>query len=128
MSECIFCQLPDGVKIFESQHFFAVWDIDPIQVGHLLLISKVHHQDLRDLTEDEVLDFHQAQLSLIEQMEKQAGVRGLTLVINNGQLMDEGTHFHCHLIPRFPDDQFWETLQPEQGEFDKERFENSLGY
>lgn len=33
---------------------------------------------------------------------------GVRVIQNNGAIMDEGTHFHVHLVPRYEDDDFWE--------------------
>lgn len=122
MSSCTFCHISDELKIAQSQHFYALWDIDPIQEGHLLIIAKEHRLSLAGLNSAERLDFLDFQCQLIDRMEAQADVLGVTLAINNGQLMDEGTHFHCHLIPRFKQDGFWDSVSPRQHTFSKDEF------
>lgn len=119
---CIFCCLPRENKIAESEHFFAVWDIDPIQEGHLLIIAKAHRLSLSELTADERLDLLNFQEHLIEKLERSSAILGITVAINNGRLMDEGTHFHSHLIPRYKDDAFWEQIQLEKRVFDQSKW------
>ena len=47
---CIFChQLKEEDILYQMEHFKVVWDIDPIQTGHLLIISKDHYQQLSQL-------------------------------------------------------------------------------
>lgn len=47
---------------------------------------------------------------------------GFTIVSNNGFLMDEGTHYHCHLIPRYTGDGFWDGIDVSPRPFPKEAF------
>ncbi|WP_405054575.1 HIT family protein [Streptococcus handemini] len=40
---CIFCHdISEESILYQSRHFKLVWDIDPIQTGHVLIISKDH--------------------------------------------------------------------------------------
>lgn len=125
VSECLFCQLTRASWISESEHFYVVWDIDPIQDGHMLLISKQHRRSLQALSAEEAADLLVLQQQLLEKVE-QIDDWGGTLAINNGKLMDEGTHFHCHLIPRFKDDGFWDKVAPQGRRFDKASFLRDL--
>ncbi|MGT2829489.1 HIT family protein [Streptococcus hillyeri] len=120
--DCIFCQLPKENWVSETSHFFAVWDIDPIQEGHLLVIAKAHRLSLSELTTDERLDLLNFQEQLIEKLERSSAISGVTIAINNGRLMDEGTHFHSHLIPRYENDGFWDNLVLKNHPFDKSLF------
>ncbi|WP_277942737.1 HIT family protein [Streptococcus suis] len=44
---CIFChQIKEEEILYQTEHFKVVWDIDPIQTGHLLIISKDHYDTL----------------------------------------------------------------------------------
>ncbi|MET3557937.1 histidine triad (HIT) family protein [Streptococcus rupicaprae] len=123
---CIFCALDEEAKVIQSKHFFAVWDIDPIQQGHLLVIAKEHRMALAELSVEEGMDLLAFQKELIGQFELEKGVLGVTLATNNGALMDSGTHFHSHLIPRYDHDGFWEQLQLEAVAFDKAGFVKRL--
>lgn len=117
MAECLFCDLSKDYWIKETDHFKVVFDIDPIQEGHMLIIAKEHRLSLLELTAAEGQDLLDLQKHLIAQVEKQGW--GASLALNNGELMDEGTHFHCHIIPRFKEDGFWEGVAPLQRKFPK---------
>lgn len=119
---CIFCQLEKEAWVAESRFFYAVWDIDPIQEGDLLTISKHHRMSLAELSEEEKLDLLTFQSQLIERLETCSDILGVTLATNNGALMDLGTHFHSHLIPRYQNDGFWEQISLSQKLFDKTQF------
>lgn len=50
MKECLFCHHISEQQIpYQTEHFKLVFDIDPIQTGHLLLISKEHFDSLTQL-------------------------------------------------------------------------------
>ncbi|MFT4282928.1 MAG: HIT family protein [Candidatus Woesearchaeota archaeon] len=46
--KCLFCNLKDKI-IFENEDFFSIFDIHPVSVGHVLVISKEHVVSLLDL-------------------------------------------------------------------------------
>lgn len=40
---CVFCKgIEEENILFQSKYFKMVWDIDPLQLGHLLVISNTH--------------------------------------------------------------------------------------
>ncbi|WNF90438.1 HIT family protein [Vagococcus fluvialis] len=57
MENCIFCHHIEATNILaESTYFFAVFDIDPIQTGHILVISKKHYETMLDIPNEILLD------------------------------------------------------------------------
>lgn len=105
---CIFCNKITVTQILlETSHFKVVFDIDPIQQGHVLIISKDHIMDLRELSEAQLLELHKIEKGIITIFEEDLLVDGVSVIQNNGAIMDEGTHFHVHLVPRYKDDDFW---------------------
>ena len=42
-------------------------------------------------------------------IENNFDVLGVSIIMNNGRVMDEGTHFHVHIIPRYAKDAFWDN-------------------
>jgi len=108
---CLFCKIVNGeipsYKVYEDDDFLAFLDINPINLGHTLVVPKNHYANLFDLPTDIL-----ARLGLVLQKVGQAvktGAKadGLNLGMNNepaaGQLI---FHAHFHLIPRFQDDGF----------------------
>jgi diadenosine tetraphosphate (Ap4A) HIT family hydrolase len=107
--ECVFCGLAQTASfLVETPHFGVVWDIAPMRDGHLLIISKAHHDSLADLSPLEHHDLMTLQLHLLRCIKTVDSQFDATFIINNGILKDEGTHFHQHVIPRHPNDGFWE--------------------
>lgn len=131
MENCIFCHHIEAANILaESTDFFAVFDIDPIQTGHILVISKKHYETMLDIPNETLLDLLQFEKQIIATLENNFAVLGVTTVQNNGAVMDDGTHFHVHLIPRYQDDAFWDSQTVEFKPFDlellKEKLKNRL--
>lgn len=108
---CIFCDLikPEQV-LLETAHFRLVFDIDPIQTGHLLLMSKRHVLRLADLSQEERHELVDVEAQLMALLEAHLPIDGVTLASNDKNLMMAGTHFHVHLIPRRAGDGFWDKL------------------
>ena len=53
MEDCIFCKIIEGkipcYKIYEDDNFLAFLDINPVSVGHTLLIPKKHYRWVYDV-------------------------------------------------------------------------------
>ncbi|WP_374967103.1 HIT family protein [Lysinibacillus sp. RS5] len=107
---CIFCNaITDEQILVESKNYKVVFDIDPIQFGHLLIISKNHIMDIREITTAKLIELIELEKSIINIFEKHFSITSVSVIRNNGPIMDEGTHFHVHLIPRYVNDNFWDN-------------------
>lgn len=124
---CIFCDLisPEHV-LLETAHFKLVFDIDPIQTGHLLIISKRHLMSLTELSAEERHDLIDLEAKLVGLLEAYLPISGVTLASNDKDLMDAGTHFHRHLIPRRVGDGFWDSLDFPKEDWDLSAFLKTL--
>lgn len=115
---CVFCK---GIKeeniLFQSKYFKMVWDINPIQSGHLLLISKEHYESLEQLPERIRYELVDLQAYLTKVFREKTEVDGVSVVYNDG-VMDPGTHFHFHFIPRYRTDGLWDPIDVERVEMD----------
>lgn len=116
---CVFCDLiaPEQV-LLETEHFKLVLDIDPIQTGHLLLISKAHVLSLTQLPTPVLHELIEVEARLVGLLEEQLPIAGVTVASNDKDLMDAGTHFHRHLIPRLAGDGFWDGLDLPKADWD----------
>jgi diadenosine tetraphosphate (Ap4A) HIT family hydrolase len=107
---CIFCNdILEQHILVETNHFKVVFDIDPIQHGHVLIISKEHLMDLRELSTKQHMELVQLEKAIITIFDEYFSIPGATVIQNNGTIMDEGTHFHVHVVPRYEDDHFWDN-------------------
>ncbi len=100
---CIFCGLKDYV--LENELAYAVFDVEPVNPGHLLIITKRHVQSYFDITPEEEL----AMRELLQEGKKLIDAKyspdGYNFVVNCGRCSGQTVmHVHMHLIPRYDGD------------------------
>jgi histidine triad (HIT) family protein len=109
MSDCVFCKIRDGqipsVKIFEDERTLAFMDINPLNPGHCLVVTRSH---AATLFEADVVDL-QAAIASAQRVGRalMAALKadGLNMLQANGAAAFQSVlHFHLHLIPRFASD------------------------
>jgi diadenosine tetraphosphate (Ap4A) HIT family hydrolase len=104
MSDCIFCKnLP---KVLENELAYAIYDINPITPGHMLIITKRHHSNIFESTTDEV----SAMFDLIRKgkdvLVKKHQPAAFNVQANCGTEAGQVVmHAHVHLIPRYKDEE-----------------------
>ncbi len=105
--DCIFCKITSGeipTKILtETENSIAFLDAFPLAKGHTLVIPKIHHEKIQDLTSEENSDLFSTVHKIISKVDK---LTGSTLIaIHNGkEAGQEIPHVHVHLVPRSADD------------------------
>ncbi|HEM3993912.1 TPA: HIT family protein [Streptococcus suis] len=123
---CIFChQLKEEDILYQTEHFKVVWDIDPVQTGHLLIISKEHYDTLSQIPSAVRYELSDLEVFLTDKLWQTLAIDGVTIACND-RLFDVGTHFHLHLIPRFQSDGFWDLISLAQVQLDLTHFLKSL--
>lgn len=109
MTDCVFCKLRDGqipsMRVFEDDKTIAFMDINPINSGHCLVITKAHAATLFEI---EVEDL-QAAIATAQRVALaiRDGLKpdGLNMLQANGAAAFQSVlHFHLHLIPRWNND------------------------
>jgi len=105
--DCIFCKIISGdIKskfLKETEYSVSFLDAFPLAKGHVLVISKNHHQKIQDMSMQENADL----FSLVHDMVSNVdNITGSTLVaIHNGEdAGQEIPHVHVHLVPRSKND------------------------
>lgn len=65
--KCIFCnEIKEEQILLETASFEVIFDIDPIQLGHLLIISKSHTESIIDLTSETLLELIILEKKIVE--------------------------------------------------------------
>ena len=104
--DCVFCKIRDGAipskKIYEDDATLAFMDINPLNPGHCLVVTKSHAATIWDA---EVADL-QAAIATAQKIAIAlvAAVKpdGLNMLQANGAAAFQSvSHFHLHLIPRW---------------------------
>ncbi|MFM0775346.1 HIT family protein [Streptococcus suis] len=123
---CIFChQLKEEDILYQTEHFKVVWDIDPVQMGHLLIISKEHYDTLSQIPSTVRYELSDLEVFLTDKLCQELAIDGVTTACND-RLFDAGIHFHVHLIPRFRSDGFWDQISLAQVQLDLNAFLKAL--
>ncbi|HEM3183832.1 HIT family protein [Streptococcus suis] len=123
---CIFCHQIEEIDIlYQTEYFKVVWDIDPIQTGHLLIISKEHYDTLSQIPSAVRYELSDLEVFLTGKLCQTLAIDGVTTA-RNDRLFDAGTHFHVHLIPRFRSDGFWDQILLAQVQLDLNAFLKAL--
>lgn len=100
MDGCIFCKIISGeissYKIYENDKIVAFLDINPLVVGHVLVLPKNHYKWVWDLNDEDYFALMQ-------------GVKVIANALRNkfdAEFISEGivgvdiSHAHVHLMPR----------------------------
>lgn len=122
MQDCIFCkivknELPSE-KIYEDDSVLAFLDINPVNIGHTLIVPKEHFENIHDLPEDIAVHIMKITRKISAAIKK-AGADGINISINNGKAAGQiVSHSHTHVIPRFIGDNLppWPGRIPKGGE------------
>lgn len=69
MKNCIFCKLQKlNDIIIENKYFYAIFDLNPVSIGHTLIIPKRHILSIEDLNENEANSFFEFQNNVVEKI------------------------------------------------------------
>ena len=107
--DCVFCKIRDGqipsTRIFEDERALAFMDINPLNDGHCLVITRVHAPTI---FEADVADL-QAAVAAAQRvalaLKRALAPDGLNLLQANGAAAFQSVpHFHLHLVPRWTGD------------------------
>lgn len=110
MQDCLFCQ--PRPYVLENERAAAFFDINPVSLGHLLIIPKQHYATYFEVPAAD----RAAMADLIETAKTYLDDRyhpdGYNIGINVGAAAGQTVmHCHVHLIPRYHGD----TPHPEGG-------------
>jgi histidine triad (HIT) family protein len=109
MSDCVFCKIRDGqipsTKIYEDERTLCIMDINPLNSGHCLVLTKTHAATIFDADPVDL----QAAIATAKRVAtaQKAALQpdGLNLLQANGPAAFQSVpHFHLHLIPRWTND------------------------
>lgn len=112
MDDCIFCSIIKGSLpasiIYEDKYLLAFMDIQPVNKGHVLIISRQHKELIFEL-DDIILSRMFVLAKNINNAIRKSGIKaeGINLFLADGKSAgQEVMHVHLHIIPRFLNDGF----------------------
>lgn len=111
--ECDFCKIANRQKtdvyvIYESKNAVAFLDYDPINEGHILVISKLHEASIENIPIHILTEIFDIIQKVVIAFRKIYNMDGYSIMQNGGNFCDYG-HAHFHVFPRYNNDGFgWE--------------------
>lgn len=110
-NSCIFCDLINGageVSIcYEDSSAIAFMDIQPVNLGHVLVVPREHYETLSDTPPELAMHLFDVALRLSPVVRRLNGADDMNLVVNSGSEAGQNVfHHHVHLIPRKAGDGF----------------------
>jgi histidine triad (HIT) family protein len=108
MADCIFCKLirgeiPNGNIVYEDEHAYAFLDIEPLNVGHTLVIPKKHFETIDQMSVSDFSNLSKAIIEVSKGIMKLSD--GLNILQNNKKIAGQVVpHVHFHLVPRYKGD------------------------
>lgn len=130
MENCIFCKIINKeipcYKIYEDELVLAFLDINPVVIGHTLVIPKKHFENIFEI-EDEYLErIITVSKKISLKMKEVLGIEGINLYQANGLIAGQTVfHFHLHVLPREQGDDvdFIKWMGKLTKKLEKEQFE-----
>jgi histidine triad (HIT) family protein len=109
MDDCIFCKIAKGeipsARIYENGRVLVFLDINPVSLGHALVIPKIHAADIFEMKEEDAKEIMAAAKKVADAAMKGLGAAGVNLLnANKKAASQEVFHFHMHVIPRYEND------------------------
>jgi histidine triad (HIT) family protein len=109
VADCVFCKIRDGqipsMKIYEDERTLCIMDINPLNPGHCLVLTRAHAATIFDADPADL----QAAITTAQRVAtaQKAALQpdGLNMLQANGPAAFQSVpHFHLHLIPRWTND------------------------
>ena len=109
--QCTFCDLIHGageVSIcYEDGEAIAFMDIQPVNAGHVLVVSRRHYENLEDVPVELAMHLFRVATKLLPAVKKVSNAEGINIVVNSGSAAGQDEpHYHVHVIPRCAEDGF----------------------
>jgi histidine triad (HIT) family protein len=119
MTDCIFCkiisrEIPAEI-LFENDDSISLLDINPIHLGHALILPKQHCKDFLDLPRETYSSILETAKIVTQALVQSLDLKGYNLFSNNGQIAGQSVfHFHLHITPRYSNDSIRFVLKLKQ--------------
>lgn len=104
---CLFCDKEnEKLKIISENEFcFAIWDNNPVSLGHALVIPESHTVSFFDLKIEDIQEIFSLINEVKDIIKKEYSPDGFNIGVNDGIAAGRTVHhLHIHLIPRYVGD------------------------
>ncbi len=106
---CPFCNIVSGKTsgsiVYEDATTIAFMDVNPVNVGHTLVVPKEHRENIYEIPEKTLSEVVTVVKKVSTAVKKTVSAEGISILQLNGRAAGQSVmHFHIHVIPRFKDD------------------------
>lgn len=128
MNNCLFCKIISNEisckKIFEDDHVIAFLDINPISLGHALVVPKKHFVNLLDCENETLKNVIVATKEVAKKLITNVPeIKGFNYLSNQGEISGQViNHFHIHVIPKYSNKGFQTSVQIDKDSFKNQNF------
>jgi len=107
--DCVFCKIIKkeipNLTIYEDDSILAFLDIFPHALGHTVVVSKKHFENLWDMSVEDFQILSAGLRAAAGRIQAKLKPDGMNIGINNGQIAGQAVpHVHWHIIPRYKND------------------------
>ncbi|NIN10735.1 MAG: HIT domain-containing protein [Gemmatimonadales bacterium] len=111
MADCVFCSVIEGRLpgsfVYRGDEAVAFLDLFPVHPGHLLIVPRLHVEDLVSCPPGVAGQLFELSAKLAPAVVRATEAAGFNVWTANGKAAgQEVFHLHLHLLPRFEDDTF----------------------
>ena len=104
--DCVFCKIRDGqvpaMKLHEDDRTVAFMDINPLNEGHLLVMSRAHAPTLLEASEEDLVAVIRTVRRMAQAVDTALSPDGINLLQASGEAAFQSVpHFHMHVVPRW---------------------------
>jgi len=106
---CPFCSIASGKApasiVYEDATVLAFMDLNPANVGHILVVPKEHWENIYKVPEKVLAEMITVVKRVSAAVKKTVGAEGISVLQLNGMVAGQSVmHIHFHVIPRFRGD------------------------
>ena len=132
-NNCIFCKIvqkkaPASI-VYEDKQTMAFMSIQPITLGHTLVIPKNHYENIYEICEEEIGYLYKIVKKITHSIKESFGTDGVRIIQNNGSIAGQVIfHMHVHIIPMKTENKWRhpKNRDPKMLDQDAERIKQSI--
>ena len=129
--QCIFCKIIKNEipskKVYEDEIVSVILDINPANLGHLLVLPKQHYAIMPQIPGKELAHMFKIAKHMSNCLLKAMSVKGTTIFAANGAgAGQKAPHFMIHVIPRSEGDGLFDIPKKDVNEADLEKIKEMI--
>jgi len=103
--DCIFCRIVAGeapsAQVVEDERTIVFMDLFPVSVGHTLVVTKEHFENLHEATPEAIAAIGAMSKRVADALRAAWSPDGISVYQANGEAAGQTVfHYHMHLMPR----------------------------